>query len=278
VRQGEPPVAALLDAFSAAPRRLCALDYDGTLVPLASRPVEAVPTPAVLEVVQRLSAAPGTEVAIVSGRSRADLERWFGGLHDVWLAAEHGALIREPGDTGWRPLRHGAELDWMPSVRSVFDHYLDRVPGSLVEEKEYSLAWHFRLVEPEFGEWVANEVAATLAERLAGTELVVLRGSKVIEVRYAWANKGELVSHLRSLVGQVEFEFAAGDDATDEEMFARMTDDAWTIHVGRGASAARYRVAEPSGVVGLLAALAGVRHQRARGRGGAGDPRATGAG
>jgi trehalose 6-phosphate synthase/phosphatase len=257
---GQPPVAALLRAFAASRERLCALDYDGTLVPLAPRPTDAAPTAAVLEIIERLSRRAGTHVAIVSGRSRADLDRWFGSIPSLWLAAEHGALVREPDVGEWHALRHGAASDWMPDVRSVLDHYLARVPGSMVEAKEHALAWHFRLVEPEFGEWIANEVAATLSERLAGTELVVLRGSKVIEVRYAWANKGELIGYLQSRLGDPGFKLAAGDDATDEDMFARMSPEAFTVHVGGGATAARYRVAEPSAVLALLAALAGTRH------------------
>ena len=256
---GEPPVAALLDAFAAAPERLCALDYDGTLVPLAPRPSDAAPTPAVLELVERLARRAGTHVAVVSGRSRADLERWFGGMSSLWLAAEHGALVREPGAADWQPMRQGAGSDWMPDVRAVLDHYLARVPGSMIEEKEHALAWHYRLVEPEFGEWIANEVAATLGERLAGTELAVLRGSKVVEVRYAWANKGELMGYLQSRIGPAAFLLVAGDDATDEDMFARVPPDAFTIHVGAGRTAARYRVAEPAAVLALIAALAGAR-------------------
>ena len=67
----------------------------------------------------------------------------------------------------------------------------------MLEEKEFALAWHYRLVEPEFGDWIANELAANLEAQLAGTELAVLRGSKVVEVRFAWANKGEVAAHLR---------------------------------------------------------------------------------
>ncbi len=266
---GEPPVAELLRAFGAAPRHLCALDYDGTLVPLVGRPSESWPSSDLLDILDRLSRQPETNLVIVSGRSRHDLGQRFGALDRIWLAAEHGALIREPGDTRWRALRQGVERDWMPGVRAILDHYLARVPGSSVEIKEHALAWHFRQVEPEFGEWIANEVAATLAERLGGTELAVLRGSKVIEVRYAWANKGELVSHLRSLIGLTAFELAAGDDTTDEDMFARLPPESWTIRVGPGPTTARHRVSGPSAMVALLAALAevGTRGQDAEAEG-----------
>jgi trehalose 6-phosphate synthase/phosphatase len=48
-------------------------------------------------------------------------------------------------------------------------------------------------------------------------------------------------------------ELAIGDDRTDEDLFARMPDDAWTIHVGRGPTRARFSVADPAEALGLLA-------------------------
>ncbi len=137
----------------------------------------------------------------------------------------------------------------------MLEHFADRAPGSTVEEKEYALAWHFRLVEPEFGDWLANEVAAALDQQLAGTELAVLRGNKVVEVRFAWANKGEVAAHVRSLSEVPEFELAIGDDRTDEDLFERLPDDAWTIRVGSGVTRARYRLADPSAALALLATL-----------------------
>jgi trehalose-phosphatase len=50
------------------------LDYDGTLVPFAPRPRDAVPTPRVVDLVARLAGAAGVTAAIVSGRARADLD------------------------------------------------------------------------------------------------------------------------------------------------------------------------------------------------------------
>ena len=252
----EPPLAALRRDFEAAATRALYVDYDGTLVPFAARPADAVPGADVLPIISALADRPNTKVVIVSGRPAADLERWFGRLTGIWLAAEHGALTRAPGSSEWLPLRPVANVDWKERVRPVLDYFLDQAPGSTVEEKEYSLAWHFRLVEPEFGDWLANEIAAALEQQLVGTELAVLRGSKVIEVRFAWANKGEAVTHIRSQGEPPAFELAIGDDRTDEDMFERLPDDAYTIHVGPGATRARYRIPGPRATLPLLAAIA----------------------
>ncbi|MDH4141547.1 MAG: bifunctional alpha,alpha-trehalose-phosphate synthase (UDP-forming)/trehalose-phosphatase [Chloroflexota bacterium] len=250
-----PPVTEIRRAFRSAARRACYLDYDGTLVPIAARPSEAVPSAAVGEVVGALARRRNTTVVIVSGRSVLDLERWFGDLKGTWLAAEHGALLRPPGTDEWRPLRPGADVEWKERVRPVLEHFAARAPGSTIEEKEFSLAWHFRLVEPEFGDWLANEVAAALDQQLAGTELAVLRGNKIVEVRFAWANKGEVVAHVRSLGETAGFELAIGDDRTDEDLFERLPDDAWSIRVGPGSTRARYRLPDPAAALALLATL-----------------------
>jgi trehalose 6-phosphate synthase/phosphatase len=251
----EPDPRRLVASFEAARERHILLDYDGTLVPLTQRPSDAVPEPTIRDVLRRLVTTPGTTVALISGRPRSDIERWFGDIDGVWLAAEHGALVRPPGQ-GWRPLRAGADPGWKERVRPLLEQFSRSAPGSFVEEKELSLGWHYRLADPEFGAWLANELVSTLDQLLAGTELSVLRGRKVVEVHFAWANKGEVAASLRHGPSRHRFILAIGDDRTDEDMFTRLPASAWTIHVGRGTTSARFSVRDPGFVLGLLGLLA----------------------
>ena len=95
-------------------------------------------------------------------------------------------------------------MEWKARVRPVLEHVVDRTPGSFVEEKEYSLVWHHRMSDPEFAEWVANELVTTLDEMLAETELRAVRGQKSVEVKLAWANKGEAAVRLCALTPEAE--------------------------------------------------------------------------
>jgi trehalose 6-phosphate synthase/phosphatase len=251
-----PDPVAMQAAFDRAGQRLICLDYDGTLVPIASRPQGARPSAELLELLSVLTRLPKTSVVVISGRTREDLSRWFADIPGLWLAVEHGALVRETGATTWTPLRSGADVGWKERVRPVLEHFAASAPGSFVEEKEYALGWHYRLADAEFGAWLANEVVSALDQQLAGTELAVLHGSKVVEVRFAWANKGEIGTHLRARLRGRTFILAVGDDRTDEDLFARLPRNAWTVHVGAGATQARYRVRSPAQVSGLLAILA----------------------
>lgn len=248
-------VGSLVDGWRRAATRRLYVDYDGTLVPLASLPREAAPAEELVETLGRLAAQPGVEVVLVSGRPRADVDRWFGAIGGLWIAAEHGGLLRAPGG-GWRTLRIGADAGWKGGVRPVLEHFAAQAPGSLVEEKEYSIAWHYRAADPEFGTALANELVGTLSRQLAGTELAVLKGSKVVEVRFAWANKGEVVRFIDAVRPAPEIQVAMGDDRTDEDLFRRLGGESWTIKVGPGPSAARHRLPSPVEARGLLAALA----------------------
>jgi trehalose 6-phosphate synthase/phosphatase len=250
------PESRVLAAAASARHRTFYLDYDGSLVAIAPRPADAIPTPEALDVLQRLSADPDNRVVVLSGRPSEELEAWFGGFARLWLVAEHGALMRNPDDREWQPFHPGADARWKDRVRPILQHVVDRAPGSFLEEKRFGLAWHYRLAEPEFAEFLAAEVASLLEQQLAGTDLVVMRGRKVIEVRYAWANKGEAAWAIRSAAPPATFELALGDDRTDEDLFERLPPKAWTIKVGRGQSRARFRVAGPEDAVRILGLMA----------------------
>jgi trehalose 6-phosphate synthase/phosphatase len=251
------PFETALAAFRDARSRVLFLDYDGSLVGYASRPRDAVPTPDLVPLLTQLASDRCQRVVLVSGRPREPLEQWFGRVPGLWLAAEHGAILRAPDGREWEPLRPHIPVGWKERVQPVLEHFVDRTPGSFIEEKEYSLVWHYRMSDPEFGEWLANELVANLEEMLAETELIAVRGHKSVEVKLNWANKGEMVGRMDEVCGaRPDFYLAVGDDRTDEDLFARLPPDAWTIHVGEGPSRARFRLPDPPAVRRLLSELA----------------------
>ncbi len=230
------------DAYVGAKHRLLVLDYDGTLVPFAKWPQHAVPPPALLDLLSALAAEPRNLVALVSGRSAEDLEGWFDNVRGLWLVAEHGAELKAPSASVWESLSSQAPPDWKSTVMPILEHFVDRTPGSFVEEKKYALVWHYRMAEPEFGEWLANELVSMLEAMLADTELRAYRGHKIVEIRPVWVNKGEALHRLLNSLPDPDFMFAAGDDRTDEDLFERMPAGSWTVHVGPGPTRATFVV------------------------------------
>lgn len=230
------------DAYMRASRRLVILDYDGTLTPFAKQPWQAAPSPVVLRLLSTLASEPRNCVALMSGRTAENLDRWFGAVEDLWLIAEHGAELKPPLAMAWESLRSPVSTDWKSTVMPILEHFVDRTPGSFVEEKKYGLVWHYRMAEPEFGAWLANELVSMLEAMLAETELRAFRGDKTVELRPVWANKGEAFERLLAAYGERDFVFAVGDDRTDEDLFERMQNGTWTVHVGPGPTRAAFVV------------------------------------
>lgn len=65
------------------------------------------------------------------------------------LAAEHGVWLKDSKD--WRRTP-GLSSDWKNDVRAALDNIVERTPGSFIEEKEFSIAWHYRQIDKDLGE------------------------------------------------------------------------------------------------------------------------------
>src|SRR5437870_2459789 len=235
------------------------LGIESKVTEVTDHPHQAAPPPSVLSLLTALARESKNCVALMSGRPAEDLDRWFGAIGSMWLVAEHGADLKPPGSS-WEPLRSPVPTDWKSTVMPILEHFVDRTPGSFVEEKKYTLVWHHRLAEPEFGAWLANELVSMLEAMLADTELRAFRGQKMVEVRPVWANKGEAFERILAGYSQPDFLFAAGDDRTDEDLFERLRDGAWTVHVGPGATRAAFMVRDFESLRSLLETFTQARH------------------
>ncbi len=244
----------LLGDFRKASSRSLVFDYDGTLINITNKPSDASPSAELLKFLEDLTADQNNSTMIISGRRRTEIEQWFGGIDRLWLAAEHGAFLRRPGEP-WLPTHQDDTEALLKRVRPVLDHFVARTPGSFVEEKELSLVWHYRMSETRFGEWLAQELVAMLEDMLAETELRAVRGRKIVEVRPSWLHKGIIGKQFLEEAGPTEFQLAAGDDRTDEDLFTSFPSNAWTIHVGRQRSAARFYVSRPEDILDLIKAM-----------------------
>jgi trehalose 6-phosphate synthase/phosphatase len=228
------------------------LDYDGTMIPFADEPRQAVPDEALLKALKKLSHRPDTTVVIISGRDRDTLQEWFDGV-GAGLVAEHGIWIRRARGS-WE-LAAVSATDWKPQVLPLITMYTDGVPGSFIEEKEFSIAWHYRKADPELASIRAIELIDELVEFTSNINVHVLHGNKVVELRNAGADKGTAAKHLLAS-GSCDFIFAIGDDWTDEDLFKALPGSAYTIKVGFGSSFARFSVKSHQEARALLEELA----------------------
>ncbi|UAY55917.1 bifunctional alpha,alpha-trehalose-phosphate synthase (UDP-forming)/trehalose-phosphatase [Arachidicoccus terrestris] len=234
--------------YQHAKSRLCFLDYDGTLVSFEKDPQMAIPTERLLKILQRLTQDKKNRIVIISGRKKQQLENWLKGL-DLDIIAEHGAWYRS--DNGQWQKNEELRNYWKKDIRPVLEQYEIRTPGSFIEEKDFSLVWHYRKVESSLGDLRAKEIAGHLKYLVADKGLQILEGHKVIEVKSALINKGKGVQKWLKKY-PADFYLAIGDDTTDEDSFAAMPPTAITIKVGGGMSRAAYFIDSPTEVIELL--------------------------
>lgn len=241
----------LIQHYASARQRTLFLDYDGTLVPFVGDPKLARPDAEVLEVLAGLCADPASDVVIVSGRRRAELQEWFGHL-PVSFIAEHGVWLR-PRDADWRMLRE-INTDWKQKVRPIMQLHMDRLPGALLEEKEFSLAWHYRQADPDQGSMRAKELIDDLAAYTRNIDVQVLEGNKVVELRNTGVTKGTAAQAWLA-TRPADFILALGDDWTDEDLFRALPATAFSVRVGLAQTAARYHLGSHTAVRRLLREL-----------------------
>lgn len=237
--------------YNLTENRVLFLDYDGTLVDFSGNIDDASPDEELYNLISKLTADPSNTVVIISGRRNETLEKWFGHLK-VDLIAEHGAWQKAYGDK-WNCLPLLTD-QWKQEMKSILETYTDRTPGSFIEEKSYSLVWHYRKAEEGLGDLRANEIVSHLKILAADKGLQLMPGNKVIEFKNMEVNKGKAA--LNWLYGkQPDFILALGDDHTDEDIFRALPNDAFTIKVGNNISEAKYYLNDYKEVRKLLWSL-----------------------
>ena len=239
-------------AYANASSRLIILDYDGTLKDFVPSPraLLARPSLRLRRILKRLSADNRNHLAIVSGRPKKALERWFRGLN-ITLVAEHGAWTRYEGK--WSKV--DSDFNHVKKqLKPILEKYASRTAGAEVEEKDYSLVWHYRNVVPELAYVRANELKRELVHAVNDEEVGVFSGEKVVEIKPIDINKGHAVDELSGMYPS-EFILAAGDDYTDEDMFHTLPRESYTIKVGTGRTKARHQLRSVTDITRLLEEL-----------------------
>jgi len=129
--------------------------------------------------------------------------------------------------------------------------FAERFNGSFVEEKDFSIAWHYRNVQKRLGFSRSRELLNNLSHIVANTSLRVIDGNKVVEVRSAFTNKGIVAKKIMQEQSP-DFILCMGDDKTDEDMFEAMLPYAETIKIGEGGTAAAYSIPKQEEVLSFL--------------------------
>ena len=247
-RLSENLLTAILKNYNKAKKRVFFIDYDGTLTGFKIDPQKASPDKSLFKLLDQLNEKEGNDIYLISGRDKETFGRWF--LPKKYnMIVEHGVWISENGEE-FRMLEN-VNKDWMEKIYPVLESFVDRTPGSFIEEKNYSLAWHYRNTDPDFGANRAAELNTVLTSLIGNDDISVLNGNKVMEIKSSNVNKGRAA--MRVLTQKdYDFIFAIGDDWTDEFMFQELPEEAVTVKVGMQKTKAKFYIESVSGVRGFL--------------------------
>ena len=186
------------------------------------------------------------EVAIISGRDKNFLEKWFGNLN-ITLFAEHGHSKKEAGGK-W--VESNVNNNWKDNFIPIFQNFTDRTPGTFLEEKENCLVWHYRKTDPELANDRVVELK-TIINSLISENLLMMDVKKAIEITNININKGTAVNDILEKE-DYDFILCAGDDVTDENMFSVLSKDAFTIKVGGQTTKASFFVENNIEMIDIL--------------------------
>lgn len=245
----------------AAPRLFLCLDYDGTLVPIASRPEDARPTAALLTLLAQFVQHPHIKVAIVSGRSLSDLRALLPIQGMAYIGTHGGEMCTAAGETR-RLVLGGVVAMAIARLHQDLAPLLSQTSGFVLEDKQYALALHYRLAQPEEEEWAIRQFLTAVQEyQRKGILLEVIYGKKVVEVRPVGVSKGRAVQSLLEAEHRTTLPIYVGDDLTDEEAFQTLHGRGLTILVADSPyyTAAQYTLRSPQEVSRFLSFLLNLR-------------------
>lgn len=241
-REGHPPFSTGWTLF---------LDIDGTLVEHIDRPPDVVVDSALKTLLRRLAASLGGAVALISGRSIADVERLFAPL-DVPIAGLHGVEHR---DAAGAVHRHAMDEEALRSAHAHLEQVAAQNPGLFFEDKGLNLALHYRTA-PHLAPLA--EVAIRTVARDLGHRFEIQQGKMVWEIKPSGYDKGTAIEeYLEGPPFAGRLPVFVGDDLTDEVGFELVNGrGGHSIKVGPGRTRAHWRLDDARAVRGFLSALA----------------------
>jgi len=173
---------------------------------------------------------------------------------NIDIVAEHGASIRESGL--WKNLSDG-DTSWKEKIIPVIGKATSHLPGSMIENKQFSVAWHYRKAENRDGMNASIVLTEELRDLVTSLDLVFIHGKKVIEIMSNRINKGLAALYLINK-NDYDFILSIGDDTTDEDMFRSLKEIpyTYTVKIGSSNTQAKFKVNNLHQVKRLLERLA----------------------
>ncbi|KAJ2893504.1 hypothetical protein MKZ38_008525 [Zalerion maritima] len=265
----------LTKQYQQSTRRLFILDYEGTLVSWGPvNQIIPVSPQRPLDVLSDLLLDPANTVYVMSGRRPEELDRLFKRVATLGLIAENGCFLKDCGTDAWTEMADPVHTrKWKQSVQGIMTYYLERTPGSEIEERRCSLIFHYKSAEDyEAASRQASDCAAHINDACEDQRVhaIPLDGCIIVEpIDWTKTTAAERIfDDLKagmkpdsSHTSPVDFLMVVGDGREDEKVFKwanALADDKTvrevvTVSLGNRSTEAKATLTQ--GVSGVLAAL-----------------------
>ena len=233
------------------------LDFDGTLVPIQKDPAACVLSPETRHELERLADSGDCRVAVLSGRSLADLKKRVP-LKGICYGGNHGLQISGCGLDFVHPAAEET-AGLIARVRRALGKEIRGMKGVWVENKGLTFSMHYRLADREESLAARKAFYRVVAADPEKDRLAVLRGKKVLELmpRISW-DKGKAALFILDSLARGSMPAYVGDDLTDECAFSELKGRGVTVRVGRSKiTAAEHYVRGQREVLQLLREVGG---------------------
>ena len=213
-----------------AVNRVILLDVKGTILPNMPKAVMKTIDTIPLELSMLLEYLCNDErntVYILCGYHKELVDKWFGGIKKLGLAAEYGYHYRLPNETEWKTIKINKNMELHNKVLDIFRWYTSKTDGSEIEIKGGALAWVYKECDLEFGNWQAKELGNSLKPILARyPEVTMTHDQGFVEIKMKILEKGEcaqaILEEVKKHKEHMDFVCAIGDDIANEHMFMKL--------------------------------------------------------
>ncbi|KAK7399738.1 hypothetical protein VNO78_10927 [Psophocarpus tetragonolobus] len=198
------PNKVAIDCYSKSNNRLIILGFNSTLTEAVDalgrggqiKELEPKLHPNLIEPLKKLSDDPQTTIVVLSGSDRAVLDKNFSEFN-MWLAAENGMFLRRTSSEWMTTMPENLNMDWVDSVKHVFEYFTERTPRSHFELRETSIVWNYKYADVEFGRIQARDLLQHLwTGPISNASLDVVQGSRSVEVRAVGVSKGAAIDRI----------------------------------------------------------------------------------
>ena len=222
----------IIPMYKNSNHRLIFLDYEGTLPSITPNKNELIllkgnkPTYEIIDLLNRLTRDKRNQIYIITGRGTHLVNKWFGKVENLHLAAEHGFMFKVNSGSGkdkWKRMINHYNNDWINACYEILNPYTERCEGSFIEIKQSSIVWQYSDCDQELGKSFASVITNELECSVKNLNLKIINGKGYVEVIARGINKGYFISYIikdnlnKDIIP--DFIFCIGDDTTDEKMF-----------------------------------------------------------